>query len=128
MICRQQDDDLDHLGEHVIRIGQMGRQIGEELGQQSTLIDELDADMDGTSNRLAAAQKKMTHVLKKAGLRGQLCIILVLIVLLVVLLLVAFSWYRPDIEARHSNESLRSLQNRYLYCERLVRLHPLLQI
>lgn len=89
--CRQQDNDLDQLGEHVIRIGHMGRQIGEELGQQSTLIDELDADIDGTSNRLAAAQKKMNHVLKKAGLRGQLCIILVLIVLLVVLLLAAFS-------------------------------------
>ena len=88
---RQQDDDLDHLGEHVVRIGQMGRQIGEELGQQSTMLDELDADIDGTSNRLAAAQKKMTHVLKKAGLRGQLCIIAVLIVLLVVLLLVAFT-------------------------------------
>ena len=74
-----------------MRIGQMGRQIGEELGQQGMLIDELDADMDSTTNRLAAAQKKMAHVLKKAGLRGQLAIIGVLIVLLVVLLLVAFS-------------------------------------
>jgi len=90
-IFRQQDDDLDHLGEHVIRIGQMGRQIGEELGQQSSMIDELDGDIDGTTNRLAAAQKKMTHVLKKAGLRGQLSIIGILIVLLIILLLVAFS-------------------------------------
>ena len=69
-MCRQQDDDLDHLGEHVIRIGQMGRQIGEELGQQSTLIDELDGDIDGTANRLTAAQKKMTHVLKKSWAEG----------------------------------------------------------
>ena len=91
MICRQQDDDLDQLGEHVVRIGQMGRQIGEELGTQNQMLSELDADMDSTSNRLAAAQKKMTHVLKKAGMRGQLCIIGVLLVLLVVLLLVAFS-------------------------------------
>ena len=90
-LCRQQDEDLDHLGQHVIRIGQMGRQIGEELGQQNTMIDELEGDIDGTSNRLAAAQKKMTHVLKKAGLRGQLSIIGILIVLLVILLLVAFS-------------------------------------
>ena len=82
---------MDHLGHHVIRIGQMGRQIGEELGQQNTMIDELEGDIDGTSNRLAAAQKKMTHVLKKAGLRGQLSIIGILIVLLVILLLVAFS-------------------------------------
>lgn len=69
----------------------MGRQIGEELGQQGDLLNELDADIDGTSNRIAAAQKKMAHVLKKAGLRGQLTIICVLIVLLVILLLVAFS-------------------------------------
>ena len=82
---------MDHLGQHVLRIGQMGRQIGEELGQQGDLLNELDADIDGTSNRIAAAQKKMAHVLKKAGLRGQLTIICVLIVLLVILLLVAFS-------------------------------------
>ena len=74
-----------------MRIGQMGRQIGDELGQQSELIDDLDADVDGTTSRLAAAQKKMNHVLKKAGIRGQLGIIGVLIVLLVVLLLIAFS-------------------------------------
>jgi t-SNARE complex subunit (syntaxin) len=91
LCARQQDDDLDHLGQHVIRIGQMGRQIGEELGQQNVMIDELDGEVDGASNRLAAAQKKMTHVLKKAGLRGQLSIIGILIVLLIILLLVAFS-------------------------------------
>ena len=90
-VSRRQDEDLDQLGEHVVRIGQMGRQIGEELTQQGELLDELDTDIDGTTNRLAAAQKKMNHVLQKAGLKGQLAIIGILIVLLVVLLLLAFS-------------------------------------
>lgn len=85
---RQQDDDLDQLGEHVVRLGQMGRQIGEELGTQSQMLDELDADLDSTNNRLMAAQKKMTHVLRRAGMRGQLCIIGVLLILLVVLLFI----------------------------------------
>ena len=67
----------------------MGRQIGEELGTQNQMLDELENDMDSTSNRLAAAQKKMAHVLKKAGMRGQLCIIGVLLILLVILLYIA---------------------------------------
>lgn len=74
-----------------MKLGHMGRQIGEELGNQNQMLDELDADIDSTNNRLMAAQKKMTHVLKKAGMRGQLCIIAVLFILLVVLLLIAFS-------------------------------------
>lgn len=28
---RQQDDDLDMLGDHVVRIGELGREMGQEL-------------------------------------------------------------------------------------------------
>ncbi len=47
--------------------------------------------MDGTSARLQAAQKRISHVLAKAGMKGQLLIILVLIVVLAVLMMFAFS-------------------------------------
>ena len=43
------------------------------------------------SDRLAAAQRKVQHVLDRAGLKGQLVIIAVLIVVLVVLLLMVLS-------------------------------------
>lgn len=55
------------------------------------MLDELDEDVEGTSARLAAAQKRINHVLAKAGMRGQMCIILFLIAVLAVLVVVAFS-------------------------------------
>jgi syntaxin of plants SYP6 len=90
-LCRRQDDELDELGTAVTRIGQVGLQIHEELGQQAVLLDELDEDVEGTQNRLAAAQKKIATVLERAGLRTQLCLLVFLIVLLVILCLIAFS-------------------------------------
>lgn len=84
--CRRQDEDLDALGAHVTRIGQVGLQIHEELDQQSGMLDELETDIEGTSTRLQAAQKKIDHMLRKAGLKGQFCIIIFLIAVLVVLL------------------------------------------
>lgn len=35
VVCRQQDDDLDQLGESVQRIGHLGLTIHEELDQQA---------------------------------------------------------------------------------------------
>ena len=61
------------------------------LGMQGTMLDELDDDIDGTATRLQAAQKRMNHVLKKAGMKGQLCLILGLTALLAILVVVAFS-------------------------------------
>lgn len=90
-MVRQQDDDLDQLGESVQRIGHLGLTIHEELEQQGAMIEELDDDVEGTSARLAAAQKRIQHVLAKAGMRGQLAIVVFLIVVLVVLVMFAFT-------------------------------------
>ena len=90
-LCRRQDEDLDQLGDQVQRIGHMGLQINEELTSQNNLIEQLDEDVEGTSSRLAAAQKKMNSVLKKAGLKGQIMIIVFLLALLIILILIAFS-------------------------------------
>ncbi|KAK2079054.1 hypothetical protein QBZ16_002744 [Prototheca wickerhamii] len=90
-LLRQQDDDLDMLGDHVVRIGELGREMGQELHLQGQLLDEFDEELDGTTTRLAAAQKKVQAVLDRAGSRGQLAIIGVLIVLLVLLVILAIS-------------------------------------
>ena len=82
---RRQDDQLDDLSTHVVRIGELGREMGQELQLQGALLDELDQEVEGTSTRLQAAQKKVEFVLKKAGAKGQLLIIGFLIVVLVVL-------------------------------------------
>lgn len=69
----------------------MGLQIHDELQTQNVMLEQLDEDVEQTTSRLAAAQKKINTVLQKAGLRGQLMIIGILLVLLVVLVLIAFS-------------------------------------
>ena len=55
------------------------------------MLDELDEDIEGTQTRLQAAQKRMNHVLKRAGMKGQICIVLGLVALLAVLVVIAFS-------------------------------------
>lgn len=90
-LMRQQDDDLDELSQHVSQIGQIGLTIHEELESQGQLLEELDEDLDATTNRLAAAQKKVEVVLKRAGAKGQMCIIVVLTVILVLLVVFTFT-------------------------------------
>lgn len=91
LLLRRQDDDLEDLASHVIRIGELGREMGEELESQGQLLEELDADMDSTATRMAAAQKKVQAVLDRAGAKGQLVIIGALIVLLIILLVLVLS-------------------------------------
>ena len=91
LVMAEQDQELDVLSHHVVRIGEMGREMGQELDSQGQLLDELDVEMDGTHTRLAAAQKKVQYVLEKAGSKGQFVIIIVLIVVLAVLVVLAIA-------------------------------------
>lgn len=86
LLVARQDQELDALSHHVVRIGELGRDMGTELGLQGRMLEELGEEMDGTQTRLAAAQKKVQHVLDRAGSRGQLMIIAALVVALVVLI------------------------------------------
>ena len=87
--CRRQDEDLDELSESVARLGNVGLTIGEELDAQGKMLEELEEDVDGTTTRLAAAQRKLTQVIKKSGMGGQIAIIICLIITLVVLMVIA---------------------------------------
>ena len=64
------------------------------------MLEELEEDVDGTTTRLAAAQRKLTQVIKKSGMGGQIAIIICLIVTLVVLMVIAVARARElDIAA-----------------------------
>eukprot|EP00887_Chlorella_sp_A99_P003299 scaffold9.g3299.t1 len=91
LLMRRQDDELDQLSTHVVRIGELGKEMGQELHLQGQLLDELDNEVEGTQGRLAAAQRKVEYVLQKAGVRGQIMLILGLVGLLVILILLVFS-------------------------------------
>lgn len=92
LLIRRQDEDLDDLAVHVARLGTVGRTIGQELDEQGKMLEELEEDVDGTTTRLGAAQRKLTRgsaidsthifvlifaaeVIKKSGMSGQLAII-----------------------------------------------------
>lgn len=53
--CRQQDDELDQLGQHVERLGGLGREIHGELESQSRMLDELDEEVETTHHRQEAS-------------------------------------------------------------------------
>ncbi|KAF7831296.1 syntaxin-61 [Senna tora] len=86
----QQDEELDELSASVQRIGGVGLTIHEELLAQEKIMDELGAEMDSTSNRLDFVQKKVAMVMKKAGAKGQIMMILALVVLFVFLFILVF--------------------------------------
>ena len=64
--------------------------FGEELATQGKMLEDLEQDVEGTNSRLAAAQRKMNQVFKKAGTKGQMIIIAILTAILIILFLIAF--------------------------------------
>ena len=90
LLVRRQDEDLDDISVSISRIGQVGLTIGDELASQSKMLEDLEEDVDGVNARLAAAERKMREVLKKVGLRGQICVIIFLTIILFILFAIAF--------------------------------------
>ncbi|KAI3706173.1 hypothetical protein L6452_23733 [Arctium lappa] len=90
LLMKQQDEELDEMSESIQRIGDVGLTIHEELLGQDQIIDELGMEMESTSNRLDFVQKKVGMVMKKAGMKGQLMMILFLVVLFIVLFILVF--------------------------------------
>ncbi|CAK9868472.1 unnamed protein product [Sphagnum jensenii] len=91
LIMKEQEEDLDDLSETVMRLGGVGLTIHEELSSQGRLIDELGNDMDSTATRLDFIQKRVATVMKKAGWKGQVMIVVFLIALLLILTFLVFS-------------------------------------
>ncbi|KAJ8761095.1 hypothetical protein K2173_000774 [Erythroxylum novogranatense] len=90
LLIKQQDEELDELSASVERIGGVGLTIHEELLAQEKIIDDLGMEMDSTSNRLDFVQKKVAMVMKKAGAKGQIMMILFLVVLFIILFVLVF--------------------------------------
>ncbi|KAL6199376.1 hypothetical protein ACLB2K_029160 [Fragaria x ananassa] len=90
LLIKQQDEELDELSASVERIGGVGLTIHEELLAQDKIVEELGMEMDSTSNRLDFVQKKVATVMKKAGVKGQIMMILFLVVLFIILFVLVF--------------------------------------
>merc|ERR1711865_851244 len=84
-----QDASMDLLLASVTRQKEMGEAIGEELDQQSGLLDDLENGMDTTGMVLGRQQARVEGVLEQAGKGGTMCIIIALSALLAILTMLA---------------------------------------
>ncbi len=79
-LVREQDEQLDELAIAVERIGVMGKEMHTELGQQGSMLEELEDDFDNTRGRMGEVQRRLNRFVEETG-RGQLCTIAALVAL-----------------------------------------------
>jgi len=85
-----QDEDLDAVGQSVVRLKEMGQTINTELNQQSLILDEMDSQVDKTSGRLNNVVRRLNKLLESTSDRVQWCVVIVLILILIGLIIVVF--------------------------------------
>ena len=87
-LMEEQDVALDHLEKSVVTTKHIALQINEETQLQNRLLDDMDEEVDQTSNRLALAQKKLTRVMRQAGgCKAQILLLVTILILVCVLIL-----------------------------------------
>lgn len=87
-VLRDQDDQLDRLGESIGRQHQLSIQIGDELDGHVALLDEVDADVDRHQGRLDGARRRLDRVRRSAGDNWSLMTIVGLILILIILIVI----------------------------------------
>ncbi len=87
-VLRDQDDQLDRLGESIGRQRELSIQIGDELDTQVQLLDDVEVHVDRHQTRLDGARKRLGDVARRAKDNVQLTVIAILIVVLVLLILI----------------------------------------
>eukprot|EP00029_Vermamoeba_vermiformis_P005463 TRINITY_DN1905_c0_g1_i2.p1 TRINITY_DN1905_c0_g1~~TRINITY_DN1905_c0_g1_i2.p1 ORF type:complete len:141 (-),score=54.15 TRINITY_DN1905_c0_g1_i2:110-532(-) len=90
-IYARQDQDLGQLGDTVVQLGEVGREINTELRTQLHTLEQFDSEVTDTHGRLQGATKQVNDLIKRAKDNGQMCIIIALIIVLIVLTIVVFS-------------------------------------
>jgi syntaxin 8 len=87
-ILREQDDQLDRLGESIGRQHQLSIQIGDELEDHVLLLDDLDGHVDRHTSTLDGARRRLGKFRRKAKESGGIMTIIGLIIVLVILIVI----------------------------------------
>lgn len=85
---RDQDDQLDRLGESIGRQHQLSIQIGDELEGHIELLDGVDEDVERHQGRLNNARGRVDRIRRKAGDNWSMMTIIGLIIILVILIVI----------------------------------------
>lgn len=88
MIMKEQDTQLDEVGETIGVLKQMGTVIHNELEEQEELLDDLDSEMSSTQDRLSRTLAKVDKALNISKDKKQSCCIVLLVLLLIILIIV----------------------------------------
>ncbi|PWY89020.1 SNARE complex subunit [Aspergillus heteromorphus CBS 117.55] len=83
---RDQDEQLDRLGESIGRQHQLSIQIGDELEGHVALLDDMDGHVDRHQGRLDKARKRLDKIRRSAGDNWSMMTIIGLIIVLVILI------------------------------------------
>ncbi|XP_042311334.1 syntaxin-10 isoform X2 [Sceloporus undulatus] len=89
LIIEEQDEQLEMVSGSIRVLKHMSGRVGEELDEQTVMLEDFAHEMDSTHSHMDGVLKKMARVSHMASDRRQWCIIgLLLIIGLVVLILV----------------------------------------
>lgn len=88
LVLREQDDQLDRLGESIGRQRDLSIQIGDELDEHVAMLDEVDAHVDRHQGRLDGARQRIGRIARKANDNKQITTIAILIIILILLIIV----------------------------------------
>lgn len=87
-VLRDQDEQLDILGQSIGRQRVLGIQMGNELEEQNELLDDVEGGVDRHSGTLDRARKRLGNVARKSRDNWSLVTIGILIFILVLLIVV----------------------------------------
>lgn len=87
----KQDESLVRIGGQLDKIKVIGESIGTELAHQDKIIDDVSSSADGVNNKLQAANKGITKLLKNTNSKwywivGGLVVIAVVLLVIVLVL------------------------------------------
>ncbi|KAG9186762.1 hypothetical protein G6011_09870 [Alternaria panax] len=87
-VIRDQDSQLDQLGQSISRQRELSMQIGDELDGQVLLLDDVEEGVDRHAAQFVRARGRLDRFSRKARENWSLTVIVVLIIILVLLIVI----------------------------------------
>ena len=88
---REQDENIDQLDGAVDRVHRMASEIHGELSTQSRMLDEMESELDETTEKMNFVMGKLAKLLKTKDTCQIWTIVALTIVLIVMVLLVIYT-------------------------------------
>lgn len=91
MIIKEQDEGLEELSMGVDRLNDMAININDEIKVQNRLLNDLETDLDDTTERMNVVMGKLGKLLKTKDTCQIMTVVILVLVLLVLVALVVFT-------------------------------------